>query len=423
MKRAEFGSFIAGVIVSCLLVSYAAPSAYAFKVFVPNPNGGLPITANPNGSGPFCKWNFQSLADGKIPYWINKKGSDDLSLVEVRTGLDQSFNAWKAVEATNIDFSFAGFTVTNGFSNDGKNVISWDENGKTLNSIGVKDGEALAVTIPSVDTATGEIRDVDIVFNGSSIPATGGSCSGFRKTSIRWNLAEQHCAISIRKDEYLTHLQSTATHEIGHLLGLAHSDVVGATMSTRGVTPSFENSTEQSTLEADDRAGLMFLYADFLSFVEGAPASAGDGLTITPDGGQFFNIYELSPHYSLASTTNGLTLSIFSDNIASLSHIQVNLNQDLPPPCEGGPSTVKFSVTSIVLNGVPGRYINITQAELQSLVDSQNQFQLPECRDGKVSDYFVTSFSAHSNQGNIIQPLDAAVIRNGVDNFPGTVVP
>ena len=423
MRRANFGCFIAGVVVSFLLASVFAPSSQAFKIYVPSLNGGLPNESSPDGPGPFCKWNLQRFTDRKISYWINKRGSDDLSLVEVRTSLEESFNAWKVVDGTTLDFRFAGFTTTIGFNNDGKNVISWDENGKTLSSIGIRPGEALAVTFPTVDTATGEFLDVDIVFNGSSIPAAGGSCSGFRKTSIHWNLIEQHCAISIKKDEYLAHLQSTATHEIGHMLGLAHSDVVGATMSTVAVTPSFNSSTEQSTLEADDRAGLMFLYGDFLSFIEGNPAAPGDGITITPNGGLFSDIYELTPHYSLAAIENGLTLSIFSDNLANISHIQVNLNQNLPQPCEGGPSTVKFSMESIVLNGVPGRYINITQGELQSLVDSQNQFQLPECRDGEVSDYFVISLSVHSNQSSIIQPLDAAVIRNGLDNFPGTVVP
>src|SRR5687767_12371199 len=100
MKRAELAWLFAGVMISCVLVIQFAPSVEAFRLI-----GDI----DPNGSGPFYKWDLQRFTDGKIPYWIHKKGSDDLSLVEVKSGLEESFNAWKAVDGVTLDFRFAGF--------------------------------------------------------------------------------------------------------------------------------------------------------------------------------------------------------------------------------------------------------------------------------------------------------------------------
>jgi hypothetical protein len=264
MKREDFGCLLAGIVVSCLLVSYFAPPASAYYVFVPNPSGGLPLESSPNGSRPFCKWNFQRFTDGKIPYWINKKGSDDLDPIEVRNGLEQSFDAWKEIDGVALDFRLAGYTNSIGFNSDGVNVISWDETGNILASVGFRpEQRVLAFTYLTVDLNTAEILDVDIVFNGSKVAKGPQSCTDLKRgTIIKWNLSEQGCRLSFKRDEYFADFQATATHEIGHLLGLAHSDVIGATMSTFAITPSFINSTEQSTLEDDDRAGIRFLYGD-----------------------------------------------------------------------------------------------------------------------------------------------------------------
>ncbi len=97
---------------------------------------------------------------------------------------------------------------------------------------------ALASTFMLVDGGVGEILGFDVVFwdrDGADV--------------FRWSAGR-----SPARDEF--DVQETATHELGHALGLEHSTVSGATMSATGAP----GSTSGRSLHSDDQAGARFLY-------------------------------------------------------------------------------------------------------------------------------------------------------------------
>lgn len=93
------------------------------------------------------------------------------------------------------------------------------------------DPSALAFTLLWHDTRTGEILDVDMELNLGA--------------GTFWDCVDNGCSGA------MVDLANTITHEAGHLLGLGHTDVRGATMTTTAVG----DETEKRTLERDDEEG------------------------------------------------------------------------------------------------------------------------------------------------------------------------
>lgn len=89
----------------------------------------------------------------------------------------------------------------------------------------------IALTLVSFNRTTGEIYDVDVEFNSYARDFTLES-------------------VGMGDDLY-----SVVQHESGHFLGLAHSDVQGATM-----WPYYDGSLGMRTLDADDAAGFCAIY-------------------------------------------------------------------------------------------------------------------------------------------------------------------
>ncbi|MFN2498476.1 MAG: matrixin family metalloprotease [Pyrinomonadaceae bacterium] len=126
---------------------------------------------------------------------------------------------------------------------DGVNLITV---AMTNENLGIfEDGSAPARTRVFYDADTGEISEADIVLNPFPYSVDGVPLE-----------------FSTDGTPGTYDLQSTLTHEIGHLLGLNHSSVVGATMNaTQAVNGTFGlAATSERTLSDSDRAAVKSIY-------------------------------------------------------------------------------------------------------------------------------------------------------------------
>ncbi|MEP7340050.1 MAG: matrixin family metalloprotease [Acidobacteriota bacterium] len=181
-------------------------------------------------------WNLANpgtsiVTGGRITYRLNQAGSDDLPFAQAERALAASFQAWEDVPTSAIAFTRGPNTTSIASAADGQMEIFWLENsemtGDGLNLTGV-----LALSRLQTNTATGEIVDGATVFNG------------FRF----------HWAVDGRADA--VDLQEVATHEIGHLIGLNHTMIGGATMYPRTIA----GRTQSRTLASDDAIAASVIY-------------------------------------------------------------------------------------------------------------------------------------------------------------------
>jgi hypothetical protein len=182
--------------------------------------------AQTSPDGPFLFWR-----DRIITYSLDADGSPDVDLGQTRSAVVRSFNTWESQPCTDVFFSYEGIVrdaETNHFTGeaDGINLIQWlmdwpDDWG----------ADQLAQTGIVWNARTGEILDVDIALNGESFYWTTSNIT-------------------------VTDIENVLTHEIGHLLGFAHTTDPDATMYD-GYN---EGETVKRDLAATDIRGLCEVY-------------------------------------------------------------------------------------------------------------------------------------------------------------------
>ena len=199
----------------------------------------LKLGSNVNGRTVSLQWPPRT----PVRYFVADAGVDGVSAPEFRDAVARAFETWQAVPTASVRFEFGGFVGGSVLDSDGISVIGFDSRPDLERT--------LASTSFLIDTRSGEILESDIFFN----------------STFRWSVASGGEAG--RFD-----IQSIATHEAGHFLGLGHS-LLGETEAQPGGGRRLLSSgsvmfpiafTAGNTLDRallpDDVAGVSDIYPD-----------------------------------------------------------------------------------------------------------------------------------------------------------------
>ena len=212
---------------------------------------------------PAQAWEVKTSSDGDplhwvelpVPYAINPINPQGLDEKEVVVAVRRAFQAWEAVDDGAVQFQYMGMTDVSQFGyEDGANVVYFEDSWPAD-----WDPELLAMSLTwNIDG--GEIIAQDIAIN----------------TKHTWRIG--------LGDGY--DLQNAITHEVGHAIGLAHSEDTVATM----FGSSGAGDLAKRDLATDDEDAVRFLYRGMLPD-QGqvlSCSSAGRPGTIAPLASIFF---------------------------------------------------------------------------------------------------------------------------------------
>jgi matrixin len=198
---------------------------------------------------------------------------------DVAGAVQRALNTWSiTANITFVEVSSKAQSISPTSGGDGINLITIAPTAENLAIFG--EGNNTARTRVFYDPESGEISEADIVINPFPYSAEG--------MPIQFSTDGT-------PDTY--DLESTLAHEIGHFLGLGHSNVIGATMqAAQGLNGTYDSPafTERSLSEADVTA-IRSLYGsrEKLGSIEGRILNSIDGALLPAIGAHVW-IEELS---------------------------------------------------------------------------------------------------------------------------------
>lgn len=183
---------------------------------------------------------------GALTYSLDQELYDRLEEAELRNQISESFAQWERVQCADAPHNIT-LTLTDSLTDESSPDHRLD--GTDVNAIVFHTAQqwrqlgytpqAFALTEVWFDANSGQILGADMEINDGRGPYV--------------RCPEDGCSpVSGNAD-----LQNVVTHEAGHFLGLAHSNVRGSTM----LFSAAEWETDKRTLEPDDEDGFCAAYA------------------------------------------------------------------------------------------------------------------------------------------------------------------
>jgi hypothetical protein len=233
------------------VVSYQCRSAFAYC----RATTCDPSTTDCGMSAHGCQTKGDPLKwkDGSVELLVDKSGSITLGIsgADTQQAVESVLSTWMSADCPGGGHpSFTGNTeLKSGLK------AEYTDSGPNQNVVVYEDAAwpyetgAVAKTLLVFDLDSGDMEDADVAFNSADFPL----------------------AIDPPSTGQID-LEAVLTHEIGHVLGLAHSDVPGATMQPE--TQGFATAALK-TLEPDDMAGICAIYPPATKATTHSQSSSG----------------------------------------------------------------------------------------------------------------------------------------------------